>query len=99
MDKALLSIIINDGNQILKLLNQGHLDLADAELDNYLNSLEFIFSEVETDTKLNIEERQVLEQFKQIVDWVEQQKSSVEIELLQFSKAGKATKRYKSNAG
>ncbi|MFB2873635.1 hypothetical protein [Aeromonas jandaei] len=99
MDKALLSIIINDGNQILKLLNQGHLDLADTELDNYLNSLEFIFSEVETDTKLNIEERQVLEQFKQIVDWVEQQKSSVEIELLQFSKAGKATKRYKSNAG
>lgn len=99
MDKAPLSIIINDGNQILKLLNQGDLDLADTELDKYLNSLEFIFYEIADDTKLNIEERQVLEQFKKIVDWVEQQKSSVEIELLQFSKAGRATKRYKSNAG
>ncbi|MGY3861445.1 hypothetical protein ACW5WN_07515 [Aeromonas lacus] len=99
MNHSPFSRIIDNGHLILRLLNRGDLDLADIELDKYLGSLDDIFLGIKSETNLNTEERQILEQFKEIVTLIEQQKSSVEIELLQFSKAGRATKRYKSNAG
>ncbi|MFE8730115.1 hypothetical protein [Aeromonas hydrophila] len=99
MNNPPLSRIIDNGPLILTLLNRGDLDVADIELDKYLGSLDDIFSGIKSGTNLNTEERQILKQFKDIFTLVEEQKSSVEIELLQFSKAGKATKRYKSNAG
>lgn len=99
MNHSPFSRIIDNGHLILRLLNRGELDLADIELDKYLGSLDDIFSGIKSETNLNTEERRILEQFKEIFTLVEEQKSSVEIELLQFSKAGRATKRYKSNAG
>lgn len=99
MNHSPFSRIIDNGHLILRLLNRGELDLADIEIDKYLGSLEDMFSGIKPETNLNTEERQILEQFKDIFTLVEKQKSSVEIELLQFSKAGRATKRYKSNAG
>ncbi|WP_209298276.1 hypothetical protein [Aeromonas jandaei] len=99
MNHSPFSRIIDNGHLILRLLNRGELDLADIELDKYLGSLDDIFSGIKSGTNLNAEERQILKQFKNIFTLIEEQKSSVEIKLLQFSKAGKATKRYKSNAG
>ncbi|MBW3762574.1 hypothetical protein GL264_17435 [Aeromonas jandaei] len=99
MNHSPFSRIIDNGHLILRLLNRGELDLADIELDKYLGSLDDIFFEIKSETNLDIEKRQILEQFKEIFTLIEEQKSSVEIELLQFAKAGRATKRYKSNAG
>ncbi|MFQ2147128.1 hypothetical protein ACK33U_00695 [Aeromonas jandaei] len=99
MNHSPFSRIIDNGHLILRLLNRGELDLADIELDKYLVSLDDIFFEIKSETNLDIEKRQISEQFKEIFTLIEEQKSSVEIELLQFAKVGRATKRYKSNAG
>ncbi|MFB2904334.1 hypothetical protein ACE1BH_05205 [Aeromonas jandaei] len=98
-NSTLSSRIIENGHLILTLLNQGEFYLANTELDKYLDSLDCFFYEFKPCPKLDIEKNQILEQFKKILALVEQQKLSTKIELLQFSKAGRATKRYKSNAG
>ncbi|HHQ4677667.1 hypothetical protein NUK42_11970 [Aeromonas veronii] len=99
MSSEHLAKILYDGSLIVELLNTGDLGLATTRLDIYLASLGSTFADIEPGVELDADKKKLLEQFKSILALVEQQKSSVEIELLQFSKVGKATKRYKLNVG
>lgn len=99
MSNVPLSELIEHGNQLLALLEQGDMLAADKLTAHYLSVLDGVFQHIELGTVLNVEQQQALLQFQTIHDWVEKAKHLTEQELLQFSKAGRASDLYKLNAG
>ncbi|CAM4157654.1 hypothetical protein [Aeromonas bestiarum] len=99
MSNVPLSELIEHGNQLLALLEQGDMLAADKLTAHYLSVLDGVFQHIELGTALNVEQQQALLQFQTIHDWVEKAKHLTEQELLQFSKAGRASDLYKLNAG
>lgn len=99
MSNVPLSELIEHGNQLLALLEQGDMLAADKLTAHYLSVLDGVFQHIELGTALNVEQKQALLQFQTIHDWVEKAKHLTEQELLQFSKAGRASDLYKLNAG
>ncbi|POG22860.1 hypothetical protein C2855_13885 [Aeromonas bestiarum] len=99
MSNVPLSELIEHGNQLLALLEQGDMLAADKLTAHYLSVLDGVFQHTELGTALNVEQQQALLQFQTIHDWVEKAKHLTEQELLQFSKAGRASDLYKLNAG
>lgn len=99
MSNVPLSGLIEHGNQLLDLLEQGDMLASDKLTAHYLSALDDVFQHIELGTALNVEQQQALLQFQTIYDWVEKAKHLTEQELLQFSKAGRASDLYKLNAG
>lgn len=99
MSHVPLSELIEHGNQLLALLEQGDMLAADKLTAHYLSGLDGVFQHIELGTVLSVEQQQALLQFQIIHDWVEKAKHLTEQELLQFSKAGRASDLYKLNAG
>ena len=99
MSNILLSELIVHGNQLLALLEQGDMLAADKLTVHYLRVLDGVFKHKKLGATLNVEQQQALLQFQSIHDWVENAKHLTEQELLQFSKAGRASDLYKLNAG
>ena len=99
MSNVPLSELIEHGNQLLALLEQGDMLAADKLTAHYLSVLDGVFQHIPSGAVLDAEHRQALQQFQAIHEWVGKEKHLAEEELLQFSKAGRASDLYKLNAG
>ncbi|WP_265432908.1 hypothetical protein [Aeromonas salmonicida] len=91
--------LIETGNQLLALLEQRQMQAADKLVEPYLGALDGVFQHIPSGAMLDAEQHQALQQFQAIHEWVGKEKHLAEEELLQFSKAGRASDLYKLNAG
>lgn len=91
--------LMETGNQLLVLLEQRQMQAADKLVEPYLGALDGVFQHIPSGAVLDAEQRQALQQFQAIHEWVGKEKHLAEEELLQFSKAGRASDLYKLNVG
>ena len=91
--------LMETGNQLLVLLEQRQMQAADKLVEPYLGALDGVFQHIPSGAMLDAEQHQALQQFQAIHEWVGKEKHLAEEELLQFSKAGRASDLYKLNAG
>lgn len=99
MSDAILSGLMAHGTQLLLLLERNELSAAEAQMDHYLDAFDGVFREFPVESHLDMEQQQALLQFQMIHERIASARSLAEDELRQFSKAGRATSLYKSNAG
>ncbi|MDM5113242.1 hypothetical protein [Aeromonas salmonicida] len=99
MSDIILSKLMAHGSQLLLLLERNELSAAEAQMDHYLDAFDGVFRQFPVESHLDMERQQALLQFQMIHDRIACSKHLVEDELRQFSKAGRATSLYKSNAG
>ena len=99
MSDAILSGVMAHGTQLLLLLERNELSAAEAQMDHYLDAFDGVFRQISVESHLDMEQQQALLQFQMIHERITIARSLAEDELRQFSKAGRATSLYKSNAG
>lgn len=79
----------------------GELVEVESLMDTYLAGLDRQFRHLDHYTKpvLDDQQRRLLQQFKSLLERVEDEKNQTESELRGLSKAGRAAELYKQNAG